>query len=469
MGVRERHFEGKRKRFPIDESGASVVRNAEKCILCGRCIRVCGEVQGVFNLSQHGRGFNTVVGPANLAPMDESACIQCGQCVSVCPTAAFIEQDHTERVWKALGHRRSEKHVVVTTAPAIRAALGESFGLPMGTPVTGKMVTALRRMGFDAIFDVNFSADLTIMEEAHELLQRMETGGPLPLLSSCSPGWVSFLEKFYPEMIPHMSSCKSPMQMQSTLIKTYYAKQKGLDPKDIYVVSVMPCVAKKFEASRPEHVIDGMPTTDAVITTRELAQMIKSYGIDFHRLPDGEFDHPLGGSSGAADIFGATGGVMEAALRTAAFKLTGQNLGNVDLTMVRNVDGSIREASIHLAGTTINVAVADGLQNAKLLLDAVKRGEKQYHLIEIMACPGGCIAGGGQPYPPMGTYTLNRDLAKARAKALYDIDSAKPIRCSHDNPDIQKLYADFLGEPLGSKAHDLLHTHYTARTPRGIR
>ncbi len=469
MGVRERLFEGKRKQFPIDDAGASVVRNAEKCILCGRCIRVCGEVQGVFNLSQHGRGFTTVVGPANLAPMDESACIQCGQCVSVCPTAAFLEQDHTERVWKALGHRRSEKHVVVTTAPAIRAALGEAFGLPMGTPVTGKMVTALRRMGFDAIFDVNFSADLTIMEEAHELLKRLEGGGPLPLLTSCSPGWVSFLEKFYPEMIPHMSSCKSPMQMQSTLIKTYYAQQKGLDPKDIYVVSVMPCVAKKFEAARPEHVLDGRPTTDAVITTRELAQMIKSYGIDFHRLPDSDFDHPLGTSSGAGDIFGATGGVMEAALRTAAFKLTGQNLGNVDLTMVRSADGSIREASINLAGKTLNVAVADGLQNAKVLLDAVKRGEKEYHLIEIMACPGGCICGGGQPYPPIGSYTLNRGLAQARAKALYSIDSAKTLRCSHDNPDIQKLYADFLGEPLGPRSHELLHTHYTARTPRGIR
>ncbi len=469
MGVRERLFEGKRKQFPVDNASASVVRNAEKCILCGRCIRVCGEVQGVFNLSQHGRGFHTVVGPANLGPMDESACIQCGQCVSVCPTAAFIEQDHTERVWKALGHRRGEKHVVVTTAPAIRAALGESFGLPMGTPVTGKMVTALRRMGFDAVFDVNFSADLTIMEEAHELLHRLETGGVLPLLSSCSPGWVSFLEKFYPEMIPHMSSCKSPMQMQSTLIKTYYAKQKGIDPKDIYVVSVMPCVAKKFEAGRPEHVIDEMPTTDAVITTRELAVMIKSYGLDFHRLPEGEFDHPLGSSSGAGDIFGATGGVMEAALRTAAFKLTGQNLGNVNLTMVRGVDGEIREASINLAGKTINVAVADGLQNAKILLDMVKRGEKQYHLIEIMACPGGCICGGGQPYPAMGTYTLNKNLRAARSKALYDIDAAKTIRCSHDNPDIQKLYADFLGEPLGHKAHELLHTHYTARTPRGIR
>lgn len=469
MGVRERLFEGERKRFPVDDTSQSVVRNPEKCILCGRCIRVCGEVQGVFNLSQHGRGFKTVVGPANLAPMDESTCIQCGQCVSVCPTAAFIEQDHTERVWKALAHKRSEKHVVVTTAPAIRAALGESFGLPIGTPVTGKMVTALRRMGFDAVFDVNFTADLTIMEEAHELLHRIQNGGPLPLLTSCSPGWVSFLEKFYPELIPHMSSCKSPMQMQSTLLKTYYAQQKGLDPKDIYVVSVMPCVAKKFEAARPEHNLGGLPTTDAVVTTRELAQMIKSYGIDFTKLPDGDFDHPLGASSGAGDIFGATGGVMEAALRTAAFKLTGQNLGNLDLTMVRSANGEIREASIHLAGRTINVAVADGLQNGKVLLDAVKRGEKDYHLIEIMACPGGCICGGGQPYPPLGTYTLDRGLRAARAKALYDIDSAKAIRCSHDNPEIQKLYADFLGEPLSEKAHDLLHTHYTARTPRGIR
>ena len=469
MGVRERLFEGKRKRFPIDDSGASVVRNAEKCILCGRCIRVCGEVQGVFNLSQHGRGFETVVGPANLAPMDESTCIQCGQCVNVCPTAAFIEKDHTERVWKALAQRAKGKHVVVTTAPAIRAALGEAFGLPIGTPVTGKMVTALHRMGFDSVLDVNFAADLTIMEEAHELLHRIQTGGPLPLITSCSPGWISFLEKFYPELIPNTSSCKSPMQMQSTLVKTYYAEQKGIDPKDIYVVSVMPCVAKKFEAARPEHTLDGMPTTDAVLTTRELAGMIKSYGIDFTSLPESDFDHPLGSSSGAADIFGATGGVMEAALRTAAFKLTGQNLGNIELTEVRGVTGEIRESTISLAGTKINVAVSNGLQNAKSLLDAMKRGEKQYHLIEIMACPGGCICGGGQPYPPMGSYTLSHDLATARAKALYDIDSGKTLRCSHDNPDIQKLYADFLGEPLSHKAHELLHTSYTARTPRGIR
>jgi iron-only hydrogenase group A len=470
MGIRERLYEGKRKHFPVDDSGASVVRNAEKCILCGRCIRVCGEVQGVFNLSQHGRGFETVVGPANLAPMDESTCIQCGQCVNVCPTAAFVEKDHTERVWKALSQRgEGGKHVVVTTAPAIRAALGESFGLPVGTPVTGKMVTALHRMGFDSVLDVNFAADLTIMEEAHELLHRIATGGPLPLITSCSPGWISFLEKFYPELIPNTSSCKSPMQMQSTLVKTYYAEQKGIDPKDIYVVSVMPCVAKKFEAARPEHTIDGMPTTDAVLTTRELAHMIKSYGIDFNNLPESDFDHPLGTSSGAADIFGATGGVMEAALRTAAFKLTGQNLGNLELTEVRGVTGQIRETTISLAGTKVNVAVSNGLENAKILLDAMKRGEKQYHLIEIMACPGGCICGGGQPYPPMGTYTLSPDLATARAKALYDIDSGKTLRCSHDNPDIQKLYADFLGEPLSHKAHELLHTHYTARTPRGIR
>ena len=332
------------------------------------------------------------------------------------------------------------------------------------------MVTALRRMGFDAVFDVNFSADLTIMEEAHELLKRLEGGAPLPLLTSCSPGWVSFLEKFYPELIPHMSSCKSPMQMQSTLIKTYYAEKKGLDPKDIYVVSVMPCVAKKFEAARPEHVLaDGIPTTDAVITTRELAQMIKSYGIDFTKLPEGDFDHPLGTSSGAGDIFGAAGGVMEAALRTAAFKLTGRNLGNLDLTEVRGLNGEIREATITLAGKTLNVAVANGLQNAKTLLDAVKRGEKEYHLIEIMACPGGCICGGGQPYPPSGSYVMNKDLAQGRAKALYAIDTAKTIRCSHDNIDIQTLYAEYLGEPLSPKAHELLHTHYTARTPRGIR
>jgi iron-only hydrogenase group A len=469
LGVRERLFEGKRKRFPVDEASQSVVRTPEKCILCGRCVRVCEEVQGVHNLSQHGRGFETVVGPANLSEMDQSACIQCGQCINVCPTAAFLEKDHTERVWEALSLPRGVKHIVVQPAPSIRAAIGECFGMPIGTPVTGKLITSLRRLGFDAVFDTNFGADLTIIEEANEFIRRLNGAGPLPLLTSCSPGWVNFLEKFYPEMIPNTSSCKSPMSMLSTLMKTYYAEKKGLKPEEIYVVGIMPCVAKKYEAARPEHAMeDGTPYTDAVLTTRELAWMIKSYGIDFVNLPDGEFDRPLGISSGAADIFGATGGVMEAALRTAAVKLTGEELGPLVFEDVRGVTG-LKEATINVGGTDVNIAVSNGLVNAKAILDKVKEGGKQYHLIEIMACPGGCVAGGGQPYPPMDMDVLDPSLPLLRAKALYKIDSDKQLRRSHENPAIEHLYQEFLGEPNGEKAHHLLHTHYTARMPRGIR
>jgi NADP-reducing hydrogenase subunit HndD len=469
LGVRERLFEGKRKQFPSDDRSESVVRTPEKCILCGRCIRVCEEVQGVHNLSQHGRGFETVVGPADLCAMDDSACIQCGQCINVCPTAAFLEKDHTERVWEALALPRDVKHILVQPAPSIRAAIGECFGLPIGTPVTGKLITALRRLGFDGVFDTNFGADLTIIEEANEFLRRMKGEGPLPLLTSCSPGWVNFLEKFYPEMIPHTSSCKSPMSMLSTLAKTFYAEKKGLRPDQVYMVAIMPCVAKKFEASRPEHAMeDGTPYTDAVLTTRELAWMIKSYGIDFVNLPDGEFDRPLGISSGAADIFGATGGVMEAALRTAAVKLTGDELGPLVFNDVRGVTG-LKEATLTLAGVEINIAVSNGLTNAKAVLEAIKSGGKQYHLVEIMACPGGCVAGGGQPYPPFTMDVLDPELPRLRAKALYKIDSDKQLRRSHENPAIEHLYQEFLGEPNGEKAHHLLHTHYQARLPRGIK
>lgn len=467
LGVRERLFEGKRKRHEIEDSSLSVVRDSERCILCRRCVRVCSEIQGVHNLSQMHRGFNTVVTPAFEAPMKDSVCINCGQCINVCPTAAFLEKRSTDEVWAALAD--PTKHVVAQIAPSIRAAIGEGFGLPPGTPATTQTVTALRRLGFDAVFDTNFGADLTIMEEANEFVKRLQSGERLPLLTSCSSGWVKYLEHFYPEFIPHASTCQSPMTMVSSLLKSYYAEIKGVDPKNIYVVGVMPCTAKKFEAKRPEFAReDGTPLTDAVLTTRELIWMIRAYGIDFTKLPDGDFDNPLGFSSGAADIFGTTGGVMEAALRTAAEKLTGQPLTELNFTQVREVEG-LKEASIEVAGQTINVAVANGLTNAKTILEKVKAGKKTYHLIELMACPGGCIGGGGQPYPPEGRYVLDKEIVKLRARALYNIDAQKKIRKSHENPYIQKLYADYLGTPGSERAHKLLHTRYTPRTPRGIK
>jgi NADP-reducing hydrogenase subunit HndD len=467
LGVRERLFAGKRKRHAVEDSSFSVIRNSEKCILCRRCVRVCSEIQGVHTLSQLYRGFNTIVAPAHEAPMVESVCINCGQCINVCPTAAFLEKNATEDVWKALSD--SSRHVVVHIAPSIRAAIGEGFGLAPGTPATGRTVTALRRLGFEAVFDTNFGADLTIVEEAHEFAKRLKSGEKLPLLTSCSPGWIKFLEHFYPELIPNASTCKSPMQMLSTLLKTYYAEKQGLDPKNIYVVAVMPCTAKKFESRRPEHFTpEGYPYTDAVLTTRELVWMIKAYGLDFAHLPNDDFDSPLGFSTGAADIFGTTGGVMEAALRTAAEQLTGQHLTHLEYHQVRQATG-LKEASLDIAGTTVNVAVANGLKNAKTLLEKVKRGEKQYHLIEIMACPGGCIGGGGQPYPTGGRYVLDHEILKLRASALYSIDESKTVRKSHENPFIQKLYQEFLGQPGGDKAHQWLHTRYAARSPKGIK
>jgi iron-only hydrogenase group A len=474
LGVRERIFEGERKEFPIDARSHSVVRNANKCILCGRCVRVCSEVQGVNNLSQQGRGFKTVVTPAHGDGMDDSVCIQCGQCVAVCPTAAFLEQNHTESVWKALANPKI--HTVVHVAPAIRAAIAEGFGAPPGKATVESMVAGLRLLGFDAVFDTVFGADLTIWEEANEFLQRFTKGtGPLPLLTSCSPGWVSYLEKFYPEFIPNMSSCKSPMSMTSALTKTYYAEKMGLDPKDIFVVSVMPCVAKKFEAQRPDHKDEhGVPYTDAVLTTRELNWMLKAAGIDFWRLdtldpsmhPKSTFDDPIGIATGAGTIFGTTGGVLEATLRTAAYKVTGDPNAQIEFTDVRAVEG-LREAEVKLGDITLKVGIANGLVNASKLLDAVKRGEKEFHVIEVMACPGGCVGGGGQPYPPR---TMKfQDVVRLRAEALYSLDKDAPLRRSHENPAVAQLYKDYLGEVGGEKAHHLLHTHYKARTPRGIR
>ena len=469
LGVRHRVFDGARKRFPIDKSNVSVVRDAEKCILCRRCVRVCSEIQGVHNLSQMFRGVNTVVTPAYQAPMDESVCIKCGQCINVCPTAAFIEKNDTEEVWEIL--KDPTKFVVAQTAPAIRAAINEGWDMPHGKSSTGKTVAALRRLGFDAVFDTDFTADLTIMEESHELIERLKTGDNLPMITSCSPGWINFVEHFYPELLPNVSSCKSPMQMLSTLIKTYYAEKTGRDPKDIYVVAVMPCVAKKFEAKRPEHYSpNGYPYTDAVITTRELIWMIKAYGIDFPNLQEEEFDAPMGISSGAGDIFGSTGGVMEAALRTTYELITGESIENLNFTEVRAIEG-LREATIDIKGTLVNVAVANGLNNAKTILEKVKKGEKKFHLIEIMACPGGCVAGGGQPLSHVEKYIypLDKDVIKLRQNALYDIDSDKSLRKSHENPAIKEIYKEFLGEPGSHIAHELLHTNYSAKLPRGIK
>jgi iron-only hydrogenase group A len=465
LGVRDRCFEGVRKRHTTEDSSHSVVRNSEKCILCQRCVRVCAEIQGVHNLSQHWRGAHTVVTPAFEANMIDSICINCGQCINVCPTAAWVEKSWTDEVWNALSD--PAKHVAVHIAPSIRAAIGEGFGMPPGTSAAGKTAAALRRLGFDKVFDTNFSADLTIVEESNEFVQRLTKGGALPLITSCSPGWVKFIEHFYPELLPNMSSCKSPMSMHSAVIKSYYAEKAGIDPSNIYVVSIMPCTAKKFESRRSEFInAKGEPDTDAVLTTRELIWMIKASGIDFLNLPDEDFDNPLGYSTGAADIFGATGGVLEAALRTAAEVVTGKELENVEFKQVRGVVG-LKEAELELAGKKLRVAVSNGLQNARTLLDRVRAGE-EFHVIEIMACPGGCVGGGGQPYPPKGGYTIDFELYRKRAEALYAIDAGKKMRKSHKNPDILELYKNYLGEIGGHRAHELLHTHYQKRTPRGI-
>ncbi len=467
QGVRERLFAGERKRFPRDVSSPAVIRDPEKCILCGRCVRVCNEVQGVANLSQQHRGFMNVVAPAHDANMVDSVCIQCGQCANVCPTAAFIEHSNTDKVLAALAD--PENYVVVQTAPSIRAAVGEGFGFKPGTATTGKMVSACRLMGFEKVFDTNIGADLTIVEESAEFLTRLQTGEKLPLITSCSPGWINFMERFYPELIPLASTCKSPMSMLSTLIKTYFAEKAGIDPKKIYVVAIMPCTAKKHEAERPEHrTAWGVPYTDAVLTTREFIWLAKCLGVDFQNLPDGEFDSPLGVSSGAGDIFGATGGVMEAALRTAYEKLTGEACSNLDFEQVRGVKG-VKEATISIKGIAVNIGVSNGLKNAKILLDKVITKKKDFHIIEVMACPGGCVAGGGQPYPPDGMYVLDPALARMRAKALYTIDAAKALRKSHENPQIKQLYREFLGEPNGHKSHELLHTSYSPKLPRGVR
>ncbi|HEY3298439.1 MAG TPA: NADH-dependent [FeFe] hydrogenase, group A6 [Armatimonadota bacterium] len=456
LGVQESRFEGVKPKQITDTSSPSIVRDTSKCILCRRCVTVCQQVQGVGAISTVERGFQTAVLPALKRKLSDVPCVMCGQCVSACPVGALQEKDSTAEVWRNIAD--PGKHVVVQTAPAVRAAIGEEFGMTPGTRATGKMVTALRMLGFDKVFDTDFTADLTIIEEGNELLQRLQSGGTLPMITSCSPGWIKYIEHFYPALLPHLSTCKSPQQMFGALAKTYYAEKMGIKPEDIYVVSIMPCTAKKYECERPEmSSIPDSPDVDAVLTTREAARMIREMGLDFVNLPDGKFDEPLGISTGAAVIFGATGGVMEAALRTVYEVVTGQTLKNIDLTEVRGLQG-VKEASIKVGDIDVKVAVASGLANARKLMDKVNSGEADYHFIEIMCCPGGCLGGGGQPIP------TTDEIRAARMTAIYEEDANLPLRKSHENPAVKALYAEFLEKPLGHKSHELLHTHYTPRT-----
>ncbi len=452
-------FAGVRTEFELDDSAAHMIRDNGKCILCRRCSAVCEKVQAVGVIGANERGFKTIIGTSFEMGLADTSCVSCGQCIAVCPTGALREKESIDDIFAAIAD--PEKTVVVQTAPAVRAGLGEAFGMPIGTDVEGKMACALRRLGFDKVFDTDFAADLTIMEEATEFLHRVKNGGKLPLITSCSPGWVKYCEHYFPELTDNLSSCKSPMQMFGATVKTYYAQKMGLDPKNIVVVAVMPCTAKKFEIGRDDENAAGMPDVDYSITTRELGRMIDKAGIKFTELPDEKFDEPLGLSTGAAVIFGATGGVMEAALRTAVETLTGEELKALDFTDVRGTQG-IKEASYDVAGMTVKVAVASGLANAKELLKKVESGEADYHFIEIMGCPGGCVNGGGQPQQP-GYIRNTVDIRALRAKVLYDIDAAMPIRKSHENPAIKAIYNEYFGEPGSEKAHHVLHTTYVKR------
>ena len=456
----ENYFAGEKNEYELDTSAAHMVRDNNKCILCRRCSAVCEKVQAVGIIGPNKRGFASYIGTAFDIPLGETSCVSCGQCIAACPTGALYEKDNIGEVLDAIAD--PSKHVVVQTAPSVRAALGEEFGYPMGTDVEGKMAAALRRIGFDKVFDTDFGADLTIMEEANEFLDRVKNGGVLPMITSCSPGWVKYCEHYYPDQLSHLSSCKSPQQMFGAVTKTYYAEKMGLDPKDIVCVSVMPCTAKKFEIGRPDQDAAGVPDVDISITTRELARMIKRLGIDFTSLGEEGFDDPLGESTGAGVIFGATGGVMEAALRTAVETLTGEELSNVEFNEVRGTEG-IKEAVYHVAGMDIKVAVASGVTNAKIIMDKIRAGEADYHFVEIMCCPGGCVNGGGQPQVP-GYIRNFTDVRAVRAKALYKNDEKKAIRKSHENPSIKKLYEEFLGQPGSEKAHHILHTSYVKRS-----
>lgn len=459
LNIKNIRFEGESTHLPVDDFSPSIVRDPNKCILCRRCVSMCKNIQTVGVIDTMERGFRTTVSSAFHKSLGDVPCVNCGQCITVCPVGALREKDDLDKVWSALANK--DLHVVVQTAPAVRVALGEEFGMPIGSRVTGKMVEALRRIGFAKVFDTDTAADLTILEEGTELLNRIKQGGKLPLITSCSPGWIKFCEHNYPDFLDNLSSCKSPHEMFGAVLKSYYAQKAGIDPSKMFVVSIMPCTAKKFEAQRPELTGTGYPDVDAVLTTRELARMIKESGLDFTSLPDGQFDDPMGEASGAAVIFGATGGVMEAALRTVADILEGKPVDKIDYEMVRGVEG-IKEATVEAGGLKIKAAVAHGLGNARKLLDKVKNGEAEYHFIEVMGCPGGCVTGGGQPIQPSQVRSWV-DLKAERAKAIYAEDKSLPIRKSHENPKIKMLYNEFFENPGSHKSHELLHTHYKQR------
>lgn len=454
----EGRFDGANPVHEYDDSAIHMIRDNGKCILCRRCVAAC-QAQHISVIGANARGFDTHIGSAFERPLDSVACVSCGQCIVNCPTGAIYEKDDTAKVLEAIND--PEKFVVVHTAPSIRVTLGECFGMHIGTNVQGKMVAALRRLGFDKVFDTDFGADLTIVEEANEFLGRVQNGGVLPMITSCSPGWIKYCEHYYPDMLDLLSSCKSPQQMSGAIIKTWYAEKMGIDPKDIVVVGIMPCTAKKFETKRDDQAASGYPDVDYSLTTRELGRMIESAGIYFKHLPDEEFDNPLGDSTGAAVIFGATGGVMEAALRTAVEKLSGEELKSLDFTEVRGTDG-IKEASYTVNGMEVKVCVVSGLANANTIMEKVKNGTADYHFIEIMGCPGGCVNGGGQPIQHAVVRNFV-DLRARRAAALYEADKDMPLRKSHESEAVKRLYAEFLGEPGSHKAHEVLHTSYVAR------
>ena len=454
----EGRFDGANPVHEYDDSAIHMIRDNGKCILCRRCVAAC-QAQHISVIGANARGFDTHIGSAFEKPLDSVACVSCGQCIVNCPTGAIYEKDDTAKVLEAIND--PEKFVVVHTAPSIRVTLGECFGMHIGTNVQGKMVAALRRLGFDKVFDTDFGADLTIVEEANEFLGRVQNGGVLPMITSCSPGWIKYCEHYYPDMLDHLSSCKSPQQMSGAIIKTWYAEKMGIDPKDIVVVGIMPCTAKKFETKRENQSASGYPDVDYSLTTRELGRMIESAGIYFKHLPDEEFDNPLGDSTGAAVIFGATGGVMEAALRTAVEKLSGEELKSLDFTEVRGTEG-IKEASYTVNGMEIKVCVVSGLANANTIMEKVKNGIADYHFIEIMGCPGGCVNGGGQPIQHAVVRNFV-DLRARRAAALYEADKDMPLRKSHESEAVKRLYAEFLGEPGSHKAHEVLHASYVAR------